>query len=100
MTQTASTPKIIDRGRFGVAIDWLVGETGHFDSAMPSKETAEELLRRWNAHEALVEALRLCKQELQYIKDGSLGGVPLSITSLIPERIEQAEAALALAEAR
>jgi hypothetical protein len=48
-----------------------------------------------NSHQALVDALVLCRRELSIVKDGSTGCIPNSIYAFIPEAIETADAALA-----
>lgn len=52
------------------------------------------IVRAVNNHDALVKALEKCRKELLAVKDGSVGGIPNSICALIPEAIEQADAAL------
>lgn len=63
------------------------------------------IVRAVNSHDAneakikaLVKALRACRDELVLVQNGSTGGIPNAIMALIPERIAEADAALALCE--
>lgn len=53
------------------------------------------IVRAVNAHDDLVDALRLAERELAAVENGSTGGIPNSVIALIPEALEAIRAALA-----
>lgn len=51
-----------------------------------------------NLTDTLAAALRNCRRELDYLRDARMNGIPVSVTHLVPERIEEADDALAAYE--